>query len=68
MDKTEVNLEHREVCYGGVEGPPHMFFNIVLSHTDDLVTPPYDLAPVAISYDGLTNSFVRHKGYLIRRI
>ena len=26
--------------YGGVEGPPHIFFDIMLSHTDDIVTRP----------------------------
>ena len=43
--------------YGGVEGPPHVFFNIMLSHTDDLVTRPYDKRAVAISYEWLTNSY-----------
>ena len=28
------------VLYGGVEGPPHIFFDIMLSHTDDIVTRP----------------------------
>ena len=28
------------VSYGGVEGPPHIFFDIMLSHTDDIVTRP----------------------------
>ena len=53
--------------YGGVEGPPH-FFNIMLTHTDDLVTRPYKLATITISYGGLTNSSVWHRGfsYLIR--
>ena len=26
--------------YGGVEGPPHIFFDIMVSHTGDLVTRP----------------------------
>ena len=28
------------LLYGGVEGPPHIFFDIMLSHTDDIVTRP----------------------------
>ena len=58
------------VCKSGVEGTPHIFSNIMLSHTDDLVTAPYEIAPIAFSYRGLTNLSVRHKGccYLIRRI
>ena len=26
--------------YGGVEGPPHIFFDIMVSHTGDLATRP----------------------------
>ena len=49
--------------YGGVRAAPY-FFNIMLSHTDGLVTRPYDIhvGAVAISYGGLTNSSVWHKG------
>ena len=58
------------VCNSGVEGPPHILSNIMLSHTDDLVTTPYEIAPIAFSYRGLINLSVRQKGccYLIRRI
>ena len=28
------------ITYGGVEGPPHIVFDIMLSHTDDIVTRP----------------------------
>ena len=30
----------RAPYYGGVEGPPHIFFDIMVSHTGDLVTRP----------------------------
>ena len=30
----------RVILYGGVEGPPHIFFDIMLSNTDDIVTRP----------------------------
>ena len=33
--------------YGGVEGPPYMFFNIMLSHTWDLTSHPFDIRVVA---------------------
>ena len=32
--------DRRGLVYGGVEGPPHIFFDIMLSHTDDIVTRP----------------------------
>ena len=35
---------------GDGEGPPRIFFNIMLSDTDDLVTRPYEIATIAISY------------------
>ena len=34
------------------------FFNIMLSHTEDLLTPPYDIRAVAIPYVGLNISSV----------
>ena len=43
---------------GGVEGPPHIFFNILISHTNDLVTRPYGIRAVVISYVGLNISSV----------
>ena len=36
----ENNMLQTFVNYGGVEGPPHIFFDIMLSHTDDIVTRP----------------------------
>ena len=47
--------------YSGVEGPSHIFLNIILSQTDDLVTRLHELATML--------SFVWHKGfgYLMRR-
>ena len=35
-----LRLNKRLGKYGGVEGPPHIFFDIMLSHTDDIVTRP----------------------------
>ena len=34
--------------YGGVEGQPHIFFNIMLPHTDNLVTRPCKIAIVVL--------------------
>ena len=50
-----------------VEGHPY-FFNIMLSNTNDLVTP-FEITTITISCGGLTNSYVWHKGscYLICR-
>ena len=49
LQKLEVAKKWCPMISGGVEGPPHVFFNIMLSHTDDdLITLPYDLTPAAI--------------------
>ena len=47
--------------YGGVEAPHHIFSTIMLSHTDDLVSHPYDITIIGISYVGHINSSVWHK-------
>ena len=36
----EIDFFTRASFYGGVEGPPHIFFDIMLSHTDDIITRP----------------------------
>ena len=41
--------------YGCEEGPPLIFFNHMLSHKNDLVSRPYEIATIIISYVGLTN-------------
>ena len=68
----DYNFKHislrRQVCredrpgrnYGGVERSSHIFVNIKLSYTDDLVTRPYDIMSVSISYVGLNISSVWH--------
>ena len=38
--KHTTHLLQKADKYGGVEGPPHIFFDIMLSHTDDIVTRP----------------------------
>ena len=37
---TQYNAFVLVITYGGVEGPPHIFFDIMLSHTDDIITRP----------------------------
>ena len=34
----------------GLERPPHIIFNHMLSHTDDLTTRPYEIATITILY------------------
>ena len=36
--------------HGGVEGQPHIFFNIMLPHTDNLATRPCKIAIVVLKF------------------